>query len=66
MRCVESGVDIEMITETGMPYYKIQVDRYGCKECENTILVGFADHPYAHHFEDDYAKHEALGPYRFA
>lgn len=30
MRCVKSGVDIEMLLEDGAPYYKIQVDRHEC------------------------------------
>jgi nitrous oxide reductase accessory protein NosL len=56
MVCDKNGVDLEMLLEDGAPYYKIQADRYGCNRCGATVLVGFADKPFAQHFEKDYGE----------
>jgi len=53
MRPQKNGVDIEMITEDGSPYYKISSDRYACPNCLRTIYVGMGE-PFAFHFQDNY------------
>ena len=58
MRPSRNGVDLEMLLPTGKGYYKVQADEYQCPRCGHKTLVGFGE-PFVHHYQPDYAKHEA-------
>lgn len=53
MKTVKQGVMAEALANFGS-YYKIQADRLECELCGNQVLMGWAMHPMAEHFEPDY------------
>lgn len=53
MKCDKNGVNVEMLAKWGS-YYKIEADQWVCPKCGKTIIIGFADQPFAEHFQPDY------------
>jgi len=60
MRCQKNSVLVEMMTKDGhgesMSLYKIDSDRWQCPKCGIQILTGFADEPFAEHWQEKYAE----------
>lgn len=58
MRVSKNSVNVEMLLNTGKPYYIVEADEYRCSKCGYTALLGFGRGPLVSHYEPDYLKHE--------
>lgn len=59
MRVKQNSVTVEELVETGEPYKLWDADLYECVECGTEIITGFAQQPFAEHYQADYAARRA-------
>ena len=56
-RNIKSGVSvIDMFSSPSKPYKIWHADLFECPICKVQIVNGFADRPFAHHFEADFER----------
>lgn len=55
MRPKKNSVTVEELMEDGAPYRLWDADLWECPECETQIIAGFAQEPFAEHYQPSYA-----------
>ena len=56
MRPKKNTVTVEELMEDGNPYRLWDADLYECPECGVEIIAGFAQEPFAEHYQPSYAE----------
>lgn len=59
MRPKKNSVTVEELDEQQRPYKLWDADLYECVECGVEVISGFAQQPFAEHYQPDYAATKA-------
>ena len=63
MYCSKNGVVVVCcFQDSRRPYSLTSADEYCCSTCDVKVIVGFAEQPYAEHYEEDFAQMLAAIP----
>ena len=59
MRVKRNSVTVEELLEDGAPYKLWDADLFACEECGTEVITGFAQLPFAEHYQPTYAERRA-------